>query len=1009
MIRNFSIENLKETLRYNLINSNQYNNFDCGPDFIKNNAETGEKVLSALIDELKTCEAFDFSVAFITQGGIACLQNTLRFLSKNVKGRILTSDYLHFTDPDALQKILTNFPNIELKIYTRDAFHTKGYLFKQSNYYSMLIGSSNLTESALTENQEWNLRVISSDQGYLLNEVKYEFEKVWNEAIPVTPEFLKDYIPLHKKALQNKEKVPIEVVDDNSVTTINENGKTVIRKNLMQQKALHNLQAFRDIGKDKAICVAATGTGKTYLAAMDVEQIKPSRVLYLVNRETILRKSAESFKQILGDNIDIGFLTGNEKKYSHQYLFASVWTIVKPETLSKFKTTEFDYIIVDEVHHGGAKTYKTLINYFKPKFLLGLTATPERTDDFNIFELFDYNQACNIRLHQALEEKLLCPFHYYGIHDLTIDNIEKDDHSLVAKLTTEERVKHIIENINFYRNTSEPNRGLIFCSRNEEADKLSEALNKKGLHTVSLHSENSDESLREQKIAELEDPNNPLEYIISVNILNEGIDIPSVNQVILLRPTKSSIVYIQQLGRGLRKNDHKSYLTVIDFIGNYENNYMIPIALYGDNSMNKDDLRNKLSKKSSYIPGSSTIDLDPISEKRILKAITNTNFQQHQILVEKYRYLRNQLNRIPTMMEFTESDSIDPINFMFHVISKKDKETGALQKSFTYARTYLEFVCSIEKKPNPLNDEEMTILKFVSKELSNGVRLHEPLLLLTLLSTSKILKKDFEEELKKQKVVVEEEDLLGMLNIVNGDFYKKAEKKGEEKKRQYSNFDLVDFYNNEYSLSKEFSNFLDSNSEFTNYLKDVLEYCIYRWKTNYSKNITNNNMSLYQKYSRKDICRLFNWDSNEESVIYGYKKDPKSNSCPIFVTYQKVKADGSTTDYKDRFIDNYQFAWQSKDGKILKKDETLQDIENSNNNGLRIPLFIMKSDNEGGNFYYVGNCSVAKIEQSTHMTSKGERPIVDVIFNMEPPVKDEILNYLEQDFSDEETNETNNS
>jgi hypothetical protein len=277
------------------------------------------------------------------------------------------------------------------------------------------------------------------------------------------------------------------------------------------------------------------------------------------------------------------------------------------------------------------------------------------------------------------------------------------------------------------------------------------------------------------------------------------------------------------------------------------------------------------------------------------------------------------------------------------------------------------------------------------------------------LSTSKILKKDFEEELKKQKVVVEEEDLLGMLNIVNGDFYKKAEKKGEEKKRQYSNFDLVDFYNNEYSLSKEFSNFLDSNSEFTNYLKDVLEYCIYRWKTNYSKNITNNNMSLYQKYSRKDICRLFNWDSNEESVIYGYKKDPKSNSCPIFVTYQKVKADGSTTDYKDRFIDNYQFAWQSKDGKILKKDETLQDIENSNNNGLRIPLFIMKSDNEGGNFYYVGNCSVAKIEQSTHMTSKGERPIVDVIFNMEPPVKDEILNYLEQDFSDEETNETNNS
>ncbi len=1002
MIRNFSIENLKETLRYNLINSNQYNNFDCGPDFIKNNAETGEKVLSALIDELKTCEAFDFSVAFITQGGIACLQNTLRFLSKNVKGRILTSDYLHFTDPDALQKILTNFPNIELKIYTRDAFHTKGYIFKHSNYYSMLIGSSNLTETALTENQEWNLRVISAEHGYLLDKVRFEFDKVWKEAIPVTPEFLNEYIPKYNHALKNSKRVPIELVDDSSLNESIENCEVIKTANLMQEKTLINLKAFRDADKKRAICVAATGTGKTYLAAMDVKQEKPKKVLYLVNRETILRKSADSFKQILGSDIDVGFLTGNEKSFSHQYLFASVWTIAKKENLKKFDKKEFSYIIVDEVHHGGAKTYRTLIDYFDPDFMLGLTATPERTDKFNIFELFDYNQACNIRLQQALEDKLLCPFHYYGIADLTINDVEKDEHSLVAKLTTEERVKHIINNINFYRNTSEPNRGLIFCSRYGEADKISEALNKHGFHTISLHSKNAKkDELREQRIAELEDPNNPLEYIVTVDIFNEGIDIPSLNQIIMLRPTKSSIVYIQQLGRGLRKNENKSYLTVLDFIGNYENNYMIPIALYGDNSMNKDDLRKKLSRRSEYIPGSSTIDLDPISEKRILKAITDTNFQRHQLLVEKYRYLRNQLNRIPTLMEFAKSDSIDPINFMFHVVSKKNKETGAFEKSFTFNQTYIEFAYKIEKKTIDFSTDEMTIIKFVSKELSNGIRLHETLLLSELIKSKKLTRKRFTELLHEKNIEVSERDLSGMLNIINGDFYKKAEKKGEDKKRQYTNFDLIDYIDEEYSLSTNFTKLLNHNSIFKENLLDLLEYCNFRWQNNYSKDITNNNLALYQKYTRKDVCRLLNWEANAESVIYGYKRDSKTNTCPIFVTYQKVKLEGSTTDYKDRFIDNYQFGWQSKDGKILSKDKTLKDIQNSDSNGLLIPLFIQKSDNEGGNFYYVGNCSVAEISQSEHQTKKGIRPIVNVVFNMDTPIKDEILNYLEQDFSEE--------
>ena len=997
MIRNFTKENFNNSLGYNLIDTNTFLKTDFGPDFIKNNSDDGEDVLTALIEELHNCKSFDFSVAFITQGGIACLQETLLHLDKSVKGRILTSDYLHFTDPYALKKILENFPNIQLKIYTKNSFHTKGYIFQHSNYYSMLIGSANLTATALTENQEWNLRVISLAQGDLLNNIKQEFNKVWNEAIPVTSEWITKYIPLHDYAFKNKRRVPLEIIDEESVS--DENNVEFEGPNSMQLEALANLKKLRELGEKKAICVAATGTGKTYLAAMDVKQVKPKKVLYLVNSKTILNKSVESFKTILGSDIDVGLLTGESKDYTQKYLFASVWTIVRPETLKLFSETEFDYVIVDEVHHDGKKTYKNLINYFKPKFLLGLTATPERTDKYNIFEDFDYNLACNIRLKQALEEKLLCPFHYYGIADLTINGVQQDEHSLVARLIIEERVKHIIEKINLYRNTSEPNRGIIFCSRNEEADGLSKALNKHGLHTVSLHSDNSDEKIREQVIADLENASNPLEYIVTVNILNEGIDIPSVNQVIFLRPTESSIVFIQQLGRGLRKSQQKSYLTVLDFIGNYENNYMIPIALYGDNSMNKDDLRKKIFRKSSYIPGSSTIDLEPEAEKRIFKAITNTNFQKHIILVKKYKYLRNQLNRIPTIMEFADSDSIDPINFMFHMVNKKDKETGANIKNFSFYQTYEEFVCNIEKNPTKLTEEEMKILRFVCKELTNGVRLHESLLLENLILHKEISKSDFCKLLKKEKIEINDSDLDGCLNILNGDFFKKAKKKGLEKKRLYAEYDLIIFENEEYKLSKEFAKLL-KNENFKEKMLDSIRYCTFNWHKKYSKEIGENNLCLYAKYTRKDVCRLLNWKSNEESTMYGYKQNHETNTCPIFVTYQKTKDEQSSTNYNDFFIDNYQFAWQSKSG-ISLKNKTIKAIVNEKKNGMKLPLFIMKSDNEGGSFYYMGDCSVHEASDSKKMTKNGEKNIVNIVFNMNTPVKEEILNYLESDFSEE--------
>ena len=271
--------------------------------------------------------------------------------------------------------------------------------------------------------------------------------------------------------------------------------------------------------------------------------------------------------------------------------------------------------------------------------------------------------AYEIRLQKAMEEDLLCPFHYYGLSDLTVDGEVIDDKSDFRKLVCDERIKHIERSINLYRNFAYPVKGLIFCSLVDEAKELSEKLNKDGYYTKYLTGENSD-SERERVIQELESDENPLQYIISIDIFNEGVDIPSVNQVVMLRPTQSAIIFVQQLGRGLRKFKGKSYVSVIDFIGNYENNFFIPIALYGDNSYNKDNLRKVMSSGSSGLPGTSTVQITEIARQKIYQAINETNFTQLKLLKEEYNKLKMRLARIPTMMDFVNNGFIDPHLFI---------------------------------------------------------------------------------------------------------------------------------------------------------------------------------------------------------------------------------------------------------------------------------------------------------------------------------------------------------
>ena len=504
------------------------------PRLVYNNYKERIKVSHELELLFKNCDSFELSVAFIADSGLAALKECFDYLrDHHIPGKIITSTYLGFNAPSMFKKLL-KYENIEVKIFEGKGFHPKGYIFHKKDQTDIMIGSSNLTQNALAVNQEWNLFFSSDTQKEIVLKVEDEFNKQWKQSIPLTNEWIEDYQKVYVKPQRHQ--------------TINISKE--IKPNYMQKNALESLDNLRKNNKDKALLISATGTGKTYLAAFDVKAVHPKRILFVVHRRSIAIKAMETFKTIIKDK-SMGLFSGDNRDIDCDYIFATIQTIYKPENRQLFSKEEFNYIIIDEVHKAGANSYQELVNYFKPQFLLGMSATPERSDDFDIYKMFDYNIAYEIRLQQAMEYDLLCPFHYYGITDMTIDDHVIDDKSDFNLLVDEKRVDYVIDKINDYGYSGDRVHGLIFVSRKEEAHRLSEMFNQRGFNTCALTGE-ATENQRQEAMDSLEsNEDDSLDYIFTVDIFNEGIDIPKVNQVVMLRPTQSSIIFIQQLGRGL--------------------------------------------------------------------------------------------------------------------------------------------------------------------------------------------------------------------------------------------------------------------------------------------------------------------------------------------------------------------------------------------------------------------------------------------------------------------------
>lgn len=942
------------------------------PELLTNNARQHRKVLTTILHELQDCDEFWFSVAFITTSGVATLMNTLLELKeRRIKGKIVASKYLYFTQPLALERLLTNFPNVELRMVEHGDFHAKGYLFRKGQIFDMIIGSSNLTSAALSKNKEWNLKISAQSTSYIMRHSLLEFQLEFDNATPVTDNWLRSYREQYAQIKVNSQ--PAQTIEAQSQR---------IQPNQMQRAALANLQQLRKRDANKALLISATGTGKTYLAAFDVATFRPHRCLFIVHRRNIAEAAMQTFKKVIGPQKTCGLYSGIHQEATADFVFTTIQTLSRESHLHQFDPHDFDYIIVDETHRAGAKSYTRVINYFKPRFLLGMTATPERTDGLDIFSLFDHNIAYEIRLHQALAEDMLAEFHYYGVQDITIDGTIITENSDFRFLEAADRVKHIITTAQKYGTDDGIIRGLVFCSRKEECHALSLAFNQHGYRTVALTGESS-EAARNTAIERLEsDQADRLDYIFTVDIFNEGVDIPKVNQILMLRPTNSAIVFVQQLGRGLRKVRGKAYLTIIDFIGNYQNNYLVPIALYGDTSYNKDTLRKMMAGGSRIIPGSSTINFDRVTKAQIYSAIDSASMQVKKELNKDYDLLKFKLGRQPMMVDFIEHGARDPFQYV------------------TYSKaSFYAFAAKKEKElSNLVAGDDFLLLKYFSKEINNAKRVEESLLLYHLIRDGVT---DFTKLnsnlLAKFNYTIDNKTFESALNNLALKFVTENHERKLKKVADIHKLEVLELEHGTVRPGRSLARALE-NETGKNYLEDSTLYSIKTFARGFKTADYINGFVRYRKYARKDCFRILNWEEQPLAQnVGGYMFHPNDENCPIFVNYHKEEDISDTTKYEDGFIDPSTIIYMSKSKRRLGSPDVVK-FRAAAERGIRLPLFIKKENAEGGDFYYMGEVTPIP-DRFVETTIGTEKPvaIVKMFFHLDQPVERSMYEYIIKD------------
>ncbi|GAA1869827.1 DEAD/DEAH box helicase [Myceligenerans crystallogenes] len=952
----------------------------------------GTSVLRILREQIAKCEEFTFSVAFVTPRAIALLKQELAEFEG--EGRIITSNYLGFNSPEAFAELynLTRL-KIDVRLHGAEAFHPKGYIFEHARTVTTMVGSSNLTESALVKNHEWNLKVSALRESDLGRQLATLVQDQVRDSVPLSREWItkyaETYVPPHARPKrlapfmpvpsQTEPFTPYDVVEpdpDAVEATVGAVEQTItavlpptITPNRMQQDALNQIALARSGSAPRALIISATGTGKTILSALDVRAVDPQRLLFVVHREQILDRTIVEYQRVLGGDVsDYGKFSGSQKRPNARYIFATVQTLSRPGALETFDRDSFDYVVFDEAHRCGSPSHRRVLDYFTPAFTLGMTATPERSDGFNVFELFNYVVPYEIRLQHALEEDMLAPFHYYGITDATFD----DGTTVTAEtglphLISPARVAHLIDKLELYGQAGVKPCGLIFCSSVDEAHALSDALNEELLHekplrTVALSGRDSTER-REQMVERL--VAGDLDYILTVDVFNEGVDIPPVNQVVMLRQTQSAIVFVQQLGRGLRKAPGKDYLVVIDFIGNYATNYLIPIALFGDNSLNKESLRQELiaAEESGVLPGLSSVRFDKLAQERVLTSISTTNLVTKRKLRDAVVAMQNRVGGVPRLWDFYRFESADPV-----VLATIDGTYPRLLKSLLRVNVNL----------TPAEDRALQVF---SQEVLASKRPHEFVLLKGLLREGTLSWARIEALLRETNLPTSDQIVRSVADSLTLDTHHSADLK------KYGD-PPVNRTDAGIALAPEVLNAYRASSTFSEEVDDLLKTgsTLVRDRYDPSKPFTRG-----LQYTRDDVARMLCLPRAWKSIFMGYKADLDSGACPVFVTLHKASDITATTAYEDQILDPTTMLWYTRNRTTLNGDQEAAIVANE----VEIHVFVKKDDTEGRNYYYLGRAHAHDAEQTTMAGKDGKRAsVVRMHLRFEVPIDAGLYDYF---------------
>ena len=669
------------------------------------NAITGNKnhLINRLRTSIKNAKSIDIIVSFLMESGVKMLLNDLKeALDRGVNIRILTGNYLNITQPSALYLLKDELKNrVDLRFYNnpKKSFHPKAYMFHNELDSEIYIGSSNISRGALTSSIEWNYRFNKSSNPNDFNVFYETFEDLfYNHSYEITDDVLKDYSKSWKKPKVQSDIEKEENSEENNILNIFEPRGAQI-------EALYGLKQSREEGYDKGLVVAATGIGKTYLAAFDSREYE--RVLFIAHREEILKQAAISFKNVRNSD-DIGFFYGNQKDTKNSFIFALVQTLGKDEYLNEdyFSKDYFDYIIVDEFHHAVSNNYKKIIDYFTPKFLLGLTATPERLDSKDVFALCDYNMVYEVRLKDAINKGWLVPFRYYGIYDETVNyedidykNGKYDDKQLEEALMLNKRGELILNHYLKYNSK----RAMGFCTSRHHAEYMAKVFNENNIPSVAVYSGEKGEYSEERNIALSKLTSGELKVIFSVDMFNEGLDVPAIDMVMFLRPTQSPTIFLQQLGRGLRKSKDKEYLNVLDFIGNYKKANLVPFLLSGKEYSASECKKNK---QGDYeFPEECIVDFD-FRIIDIFKKQAEREMKVKDKIKEQFEIVSDMLGYRPTRIEF--------FTYMDDEVYQNIKSRNKAMNPFS---NYLEYI----KENDKLTDDEEILYNSRGREFINMI------------------------------------------------------------------------------------------------------------------------------------------------------------------------------------------------------------------------------------------------------------------------------------------------